>query len=94
MYARKKLRTLIPGGFFYLEEERTKTRVSGYGYGDSIKLKDEYGNEWLGSASRSDDNSVMYRFRNGTGRTLSGVADGVALTLRDEHGSTWKGFVG
>ena len=93
MYAGPKLRARVPGGFFYLEEERTKTRVSGYGYGDHIKLKDECGNEWLGSASRSDDNSVMYRFRNGSGSTLSGVSDGVVLTLRDEHGSTWKGFV-
>lgn len=93
IYARQKLRSRIPGGFFHLEEERTKTRVSGYGHGDHITLKDEYGNEWLGSASRSDDNSVMYRFRSGSGRTLTGVSDGVVLTLRDEHGSTWKGFV-
>jgi len=45
MHTRLKARERIPGGFFYLEEERTKTRVSGYGYGDHIKLKDEYGNE-------------------------------------------------
>ena len=39
-----------PGGHFNLQEEKTKTRVSGYGHGDFIKLKDEYGNVWLGSA--------------------------------------------
>ena len=50
MYARLRTRYQDPGGFFYLEEERTKTRVSGYGHGDHIKLTDEYGNEWLGSA--------------------------------------------
>jgi len=94
MAARVKTREKIPGGFFYLEEERTRTRVSGYGYGDYIKLKDEYGNEWLGSASRADDNSVVYRFRDRNGHSLTGVSDSVALTLRDERGSTWKGFIG
>ncbi len=93
MYARLRIRAQVPGGFFYLEEERTKTRVSGYGYGDHIKLKDEYGNEWLGSALRADDNSVVYRFRDRNGRSLTGVSDGTAVTLRDERGSTWKGFV-
>lgn len=88
-----KLRARIPGGFFYLEEERTKARVSGYGYGDHIKLKDEYGNEWLGAASLADDSSVTYRFRSSNGRTLSGVSAGSVLTLRDDNGSTWKGFV-
>ena len=94
MNRRVKVRERIPGGFFYLEEERTKTRVSGYGYGDHIKLKDEYGNEWLGSASRADDNSVVYRFRDRKGHSLTGVSDNVALTLRDERGATWKGFIG
>ena len=94
MRNRIKTRERIPGGFFYLEEERTKTRVSGYGYGDHIKLKDEYGNEWLGSASRADDNSVVYRFRDRKGHSLTGVSDNVALTLRDERGATWKGFIG
>ena len=93
MYTRLRIRTQVPGGFFYLEEERTKTRASGYGYGDHIKLKDDYGNEWLGSASRNDDNSVVYRFRDRKGRSLTGVSDGAVLTLRDEKGATWKGFV-
>ncbi len=57
IYGKHKKHSLIPGGFFHLEEEGTKTRVFGYGHGDSIKLKDEYGNVWQGSAVRSDDNS-------------------------------------
>ena len=89
----RKIREKIPGGFFHLEEERTKTRVSGYGYGDHIRLKDEYGNEWLGSAFRADDNSVIYRFRDRKGRSLTGISDSFVLTLRDERGATWKGFV-
>jgi hypothetical protein len=82
-----------PGGYFHLEEEKTKTRVAGYGHGDNIKLKDEYGNVWMGSATRNPDNSVVYRFRSGKGKSLVGIAEGESVTLRDERGSTWKGFV-
>ena len=93
IYGTKRKRSHLPGGYFHLEEEKSKTRVDGYGHGDHIKLKDEYGNVWHGSAVRSDDNSIMYRFRDGHGRTLTGVSDNVVITLRDEKGHTWKGFV-
>ena len=93
IYSKQRKRHLIPGGFFHLEEEKTKTRVSGYGHGDHIKLKDEYGNIWRGSAVRNPDNSIVYRFRDGKGRTLVGVSDNIAVTLRDEKGRTWKGTV-
>ncbi|MBZ5601964.1 MAG: hypothetical protein LAO79_06635 [Acidobacteriia bacterium] len=93
IYTRQRKRTQLPGGYFHLQEERSKTRVSGYGHGDHIKLKDEYGNIWRGSATRNPDNSVAYRFRDGQGRTLTGVSDNVAVTLRDEKGNTWKGVV-
>ena len=93
IYDKQRKRSRMPGGYFHLEEERTKTRVSGYGHGDHIKLKDEYGNIWHGSATRNQDNSVEYRFRDGKGRTLSGVSDNVVVTLRDERGNTWKGVV-
>jgi len=81
------------GGYFSLQEEKTKTRVSGYGHGDFIKLKDEYGNVWLGSAEIVADNSIVYRFRNGTGQTLTGISSGLVVTLRDEKGNTWRGAV-
>ncbi len=90
---RLRRRDSVPGGFFHLEEEKTKTRITGYGHGDHIKLKDEYGNVWVGSAERADDKTVLYRFRDGKGRTLSGISDNVVIVLRDENGSTWKGFV-
>jgi hypothetical protein len=81
------------GGYFSLQEEKTKTRVSGYGHGDFIKLRDEYGNVWLGSAETVADNSIVYRFRNGTGQTLTGISSGLVVTLRDEKGNTWRGAV-
>ena len=93
IYSSQRRRNSPPGGFFHLEEEKTKTRVEGYGHGDHIKLKDEYGNVWLGSAVRTDDNSIEYRFRDGRGNSLSGVSSDAVVTLRDEQGKIWKGFV-
>ena len=93
IYTKTKKRTSVPGGFFHLEEEKTKTRVFGHGHGDHIKLKDEYGNIWRGSATRNPDNSIEYRFRDGRGNSLSGVSSNSVITLRDGHGHTWKGFV-
>lgn len=93
IYSRQRKCKIVPGGYFHLEEEGSKTRVSGYGQGDNLKLKDEYGNIWQGTAERSADNSVVYRFRDGRGRSLTGISDSTAVTLRDERGKTWKGFV-
>jgi hypothetical protein len=94
IYTKQRRQNPLPGGYFHLEEEKTKTRVAGYGHGDHIRLKDEYGNVWIGSAQRNPDSSVVYRFRNSRGKSLTGVADGEAVTLRDERGNTWKGFIG
>jgi hypothetical protein len=93
IYGRHSKRQGLPGGYFHLEEEKTKTRVFGYGHGDHIKLTDEYGNIWRGSAERNDDNSIAYRFRDQRGRTMSGVSSNLVVTLRDERGNTWKGFI-
>ncbi len=93
IYSKQRKRALLPGGFFHLEDEKTKTRVFGYGHGDHIKLKDEYGNIWRGSAVRNADNSIVYRFRDEKGQTLSGVSDNLVVTLRDDKGNTWKGFI-
>ncbi len=88
-----KRSTSVPEGYFHLEDEKTKNRVCGYGRGDHIQLKDEFGNVWSGTAVRNPDNSVVYRFRDSTGKTLSGVSDNMVVTLRDEKGHTWKGFI-
>jgi hypothetical protein len=94
LFAKQRQRATLPGGNFFLEDEKTKTRVSGHGQGEYIRLKDEYGNVWMGSATRNDDNSIQYRFRDAKGKSMTGVAYGPAVTLRDERGNTWKGFVG
>ena len=76
-----------------MEEEKSRTRVTGYGHGDNIKLKDDYGNVWQGRAERLEDATVIYRFRDHHGRSLTGVSDNTAVTLLDEKGCTWKGFI-
>jgi hypothetical protein len=93
IFSKQRKRGSAPGGFFHLEEEKTKARVAGYGHGDHIRLKDEYGNIWLGSAERGTGNCVVYSFRDGKGRTLTGVSENLVVTLRDEKGNTWKGIV-
>ena len=93
IYGKQRKGSWLPGGYFHLEEEGTKTRVTGYGHGEDIKLKDEYGNVWYGSATRNEDSSIVFRFRDGKGRTLSGISDSMTVTLRDGHGKTWRGFI-
>ena len=93
MNSRRRKHSPQPGGFFHLEEEKTRTRVTGHGYGDNIRLKDDYGNVWQGRAERMEDATVIYRFRDGKGRSLSGVSDSTAITLLDDKGCTWKGFI-
>jgi hypothetical protein len=94
IYSKNSNRARVPGGFFHLVEEKTRIKAHGYGHGDLIKLKDEFGFEWRGSAVRNPDNSVTYRFLTSLGKHLSGVANDPLVILRDERGSTWKGFVG
>jgi hypothetical protein len=67
--------------------------VHGYGEGDYIRLRDEYGNVWMGSATRDDNNITRYRFRDHRGRSISGVSDTFGVILRDDKGNTWRGFV-
>ena len=93
IYNKQRKRSRVPGGFFYLEDEKTKTRVFGSGQGDYVKLKDECGNTWVGSAVRNPDGSVVYSFRDPKGRSLTGVSDTLGVTLRDGMGNTWKGFI-
>lgn len=93
MFSRHRKHSTLPGGFFHLEEEKTRTRVTGYGHGDHIRLTDDYGNTWQGRAERLEEATVIYRFRDGKGHTLTGVSDSSAVTLLDEKGCTWKGFI-
>lgn len=64
----------------------------GLGEGDCIRLRDENGDVWLGTASLEADNTIRYRFRDARGRYITGMADEGGVILRDENGTTWRGF--
>jgi len=93
VYKKKRVHAKVPGGFFSFEEEATKTRLHGFGYGDHIRLRDEFGNVWSGSAEKGADDSIRYTFRDANGRTITGVSDSFGITLRDDKGKTWRGFI-
>jgi hypothetical protein len=93
IYRRKRTHSKSPGGYFNLEEEQSKARLQGFGFGDHITIRDEFGNLWRGSAELGDDESVRYLFRNDKGQSISGVSDQLGVVLRDGKGRTWRGFV-
>ena len=93
MLIRKRKRSLIRGGQFRLESGQGGGILSGFGDGDFIRLRDEFGNEWCGAAERQYDDSIRFRFRDSEGHYASGVGDNFGITLRDDRGRTWRGFV-
>jgi len=92
IYRRKQVRQKAPGGFLRFQNN-LKQCYFGFGEGDYIRLRDEFGNIWNGAAHREDDNSVRYRFRDEKGSTISGLSDSLGIVLRDEKGNSWRGFV-
>lgn len=93
IYKKKRVHDSVPGGFFSLEEESSKTRLYGFGYGEHIRLRDNYGNMWRGSAEKYADETVHYTFRDAMGRTIAGMAGSCGVMLRDNRGKTWRGFL-
>ena len=69
IFKKQRTHTKMAGGFFSFEEEGTSTKLYGFGHGDHIRLRDELGNVWRGSAERTDD-SVRYTFRDPNGRVF------------------------
>jgi hypothetical protein len=88
----QRRRSSAPGGYFHIQNTFRRT-VQGFGEGDFIRLRDEYGAVWRGSAERLDDHTVRYSFVDSHGRRISGVSDSYGVMLRDEKGNTWRGFV-
>ncbi len=81
----------MPGGFHRFQNDQ-KQSVCGFGEGDYIRLRDEFGTVWRGSAEKEDQH-IRYRFRDSKGRSISGISDRYGGLLRDENGTTWRGFV-
>jgi hypothetical protein len=93
IYKSRSRHSRAPGGYLQFRSSDLTT-VHGYGEGDYIRLRDEYGCIWIGCATREDDSElVRYRFRDSNGRSISGISDSHGILLRDEKGNTWRGFV-
>jgi hypothetical protein len=90
---RRRRRVGQAGGFFRFEAMKGRNNMHGAGYGDFIRLRDEFGNVWRGEADVQSDDIVRYRFRDSNGNIISGISDSYGIILRDEHGNTWRGFV-
>ncbi|HYZ83213.1 MAG TPA: hypothetical protein VE621_02355 [Bryobacteraceae bacterium] len=82
----------IPGGFFRFQSG-SRNSVYGFGEGDYIRLRDEYGSVWRGVAERDSEGMIRYRFRDENGRSITGISDNYGVILRDDKGKTWRGFV-
>jgi hypothetical protein len=93
IFKRRRIHSKMPGGFFNFEEEGTKTRLYGFGHGDHLRIRDEFGNIWRGTAEKVSEESVRYTFRDANGRTITGVSDSFGVVLRDGRGKTWRGFI-
>lgn len=89
---RRRFRARTPSGFFRFESGHGRV-VSGFGHGDYVRLRDEFGNVWQGSAETQDEDTIRYRFRDSEGNMISGVSDRLGVILRDKHGNTWRGYV-
>jgi len=81
----------VPSGQYRLTSPNGS--LTGYGEGDFIRLRDEQGSVWSGTACRQPDDSIRYMFRDQGGRHASGVSDGNGIMLRDETGRCWRGIV-
>lgn len=93
IYRRKRFYSSTPSGFYRFENTRSRSGMTGYGDGDFVRLRDEYGNVWNGMAIAQDDNIIRYNFRDSGGKSISGISDSFGIILRDEKGNTWRGFV-
>lgn len=82
-----------PGGYLRFRNSDQGT-IHGFGEGEYIRLRDEYGRVWVGSATLDDhSNMVRYRFHNEYGGSIAGISDSHGILLRDDKGKTWRGFI-
>jgi hypothetical protein len=93
IYRRRKTNGASASGFYRFENMRTRAGMFGFGEGDFVRLRDEFGNVWNGIADAQGDNIVRYRFRDASGKSITGISDSFGIVLRDEKGNTWRGFV-
>lgn len=89
---RVRQRNASRAGYFQFESIHQQ-HMTGFGDGDFVRLRDEFGTMWRGTAELQDDDTVRYRFRDDAGRSITGVSDRYGITLRDDRGVTWRGYM-
>lgn len=67
--------------------------MTGFGMGDFVRLKDEFGTVWQGMIDAQEGDTIRYRFRDPRGRVITGISDRYGIILRDESGVSWRGYV-
>ena len=92
LYRRKRRRGGVRSGFYRFETDKRK-HVFGYGDGDTVHLRDEHGDTWIGQAEEMGDETTRFIFKSGDGRRVSGIADENGVVLRDDAGHTWRGYI-
>jgi len=93
IYHRSRKRSTASNGCYRFENVRGQGKLTGFGIEGIVRLRDEYGVEWAGTAELQDGGITSYRLRSPQGATMSGISDGDAILLRDERGNAWRGFV-
>jgi hypothetical protein len=93
IYHRSRKRSTASNGCYRFENVRGQGKLTGFGIEGIVRLRDEYGVEWAGTAELQDGGITSYRLRSPQGATMSGISDGHAILLRDERGNAWRGFV-
>ena len=92
IFRRRRQRSTVSSGFYRFEGSQRQT-VYGFGEGEYIRLRDEFGNVWTGHAEKQGDNTTRFSFRDPEGNIINGISEGGGILLRDEHGNTWRGFL-
>ncbi|MBM3724260.1 MAG: hypothetical protein FJW40_02390 [Acidobacteria bacterium] len=92
MWDKRRRQSGPRGGLFHVQDSFRRAMV-GFGEGEFVRLRDEFGNEWRGSGELQTDGTVRYRLRDSSGRAITGISEKNGLILRDDRGNVWRGFV-
>ena len=93
IYQKRQANRSVKSGFYQFENDKTHAPTYGFGEGEFVRLRDEFGTVWNGTAEKEDRDTVRFRFRDAKGNQISGISDSYGITLRDQKGNTWRGFM-
>jgi hypothetical protein len=92
IYQRSRRSLSLSNGCYRFENVSGKGQLTGFILDGMVRLRDEYGVEWSGTAELQGGGVTSYRLRSPRGSILSGMSDGQAILLRDDRGNAWRGF--